>query len=422
MNTLEDRVRTALRAHAEDFSADPDAWARIQRRSLTARSRRARVRWSRPGRFLIPAAAAAAVVAIVVAAVSLSDAFGRATGAPADGANSPSATPSEPSSTGRILGFFLNEDPASSAILSMRLPRTSKPAVAYFWLARNSPAYWQDQVVPQIQLCHMTLNLPDGGGSGFCWPLPSLGVGQAAVVTGNEGSYVGDGQQIAVGAAAAQVRSVAAVLPDGRVFPGTVGTGRGFPYRVWAVGYPPAGGVRLVFRDASGTVVAIRSTAAPPGPSQIPQPRSGGITAFRYPASREGPAGAVMAYLIEGQVGFWSSTWGGHIAQVPAADGPSADGLIMSFGDMASRAHPKAPPKLSEAFGYARGDVARIVVHLPGGRQAATSTVTAWPGSGLRLWAVSVPTDIDYVARTFTVTAYDAAGHVIQTDTLGLPG
>ena len=83
MNTLEERVRAALRTHAEDFSADPDAWARIQRRSLAGRKRRARVRWSRPSRFLIPVAAAAAVVAIVVAAVALSDAFGRATGAPA---------------------------------------------------------------------------------------------------------------------------------------------------------------------------------------------------------------------------------------------------------------------------------------------------------------------------------------------------
>ena len=101
---------------------------------------------------------------------------------------------------------------------------------------------------------------------------------------------------------------------------------------------------------------------------------------------------------------------------------PAADGLIMSFGATPSRAHPKSPPKLSEAFGYAHGDVARIVVNLPGGRQAATSTVAAWPGSGLRLWAVSVPTDIDYVTRTFTVTAYDAAGHVIVTATLGQPG
>ena len=319
MNTLEERVRAALRTHAEDFSADPDAWARIQRRSLAARKRRTRVRWSRPGRLLIPAAAAAAVVAIVVAAVALSDAFGRATGAPAGGARSPSASPSQPTSASRVLGFFLQEDPASSAILTMPLPRTSKPALAYFWLARNSPAYWQDQIVPELQLCHMTLNLPNGGGEGFCWPLPSLGAGQLAVVTGNEGSYVGDGQQIVVGAAAAQVRSVAAVLPDGRVFPGTIGTGRGFPYRVWAVGYPPAQGVRLVFRDASGTVVATRSTAAPPGPSQTPQPRSGGIVLFRYPASRAGPAGPVTAYLIDGQVGFWSLTWGGHIAQWPAA-------------------------------------------------------------------------------------------------------
>ena len=130
----------------------------------------------------------------------------------------------------------------------------------------------------------------------------------------------------------------------------------------------------------------------------------------------------MTAYLIEGHVAFWSLLWGGQIAPVPAVSGPAADGLIMSFGQTASRDHPKSPPKLSEAFGYAHGDVARIVVHLPGGRQAATPTVAAWPGSGLRLWAVSVPTDIGYVNRAVTVTAYDAAGHVIATSTLGQPG
>jgi hypothetical protein len=420
MNTLEDRMRAALRAHAEDFSAHPDAWAQIQARRQAARRRRGRPRWSGLSRFLIPAAAAAAVVAIVVGVtVTVNGATGRSTGAPAGGAGSPHATPSAPRSASRVLRSFLEQEPASSAILTLPLPRTSTPADAYFWMARNSPAYWLDQIEPGLQLCQMTLNVPNGGGQGFCWPLPRMGAGQLAVVTGNEGSYVGDGQQIAVGAAAGQVASVAAVLPDGRVFPGIVGTGRGFPYKVWAVGYPPASGVRLVYRDAAGREITSLSTAAPNGPPQTRQPRSGGIVVFSYPAARYSQAGATTAYLIDGHVGFWSSLWGGYIAQVPASGGPAADGIILEFGPGGSRQDPY--PKLLEAFGYARTDVARIVLHLPGG-QAETSTFAAWPGSGIRLWAVPLPTHLDYAGRTFTVTAYDAAGHVVQTDTTGRIG
>jgi hypothetical protein len=40
MNTLEDRVGAALRVRAEDFSADPDALARIRARAQAARRRR----------------------------------------------------------------------------------------------------------------------------------------------------------------------------------------------------------------------------------------------------------------------------------------------------------------------------------------------------------------------------------------------
>ena len=83
MNTLEDRVRAALRVRAEDFSADPDALARIRARAQAARRRRGGPRSPSVGRFLIPAVAAAAVVAIVAAVtVTVNGISGRATGAP----------------------------------------------------------------------------------------------------------------------------------------------------------------------------------------------------------------------------------------------------------------------------------------------------------------------------------------------------
>lgn len=434
MSMLEDRVRAALTARAEEFSAQPDAWARIRARSRAGGRRRARMRWSRTSRFLIPAAAAAAVVAIVVAAVGLSDVFGRAGSAGRTGGGT-SPKPTSTASPGAIqspAGPYSPSGPASemlqtdrpvSAVIGLPIPRAAgnaNQAIGYFWIGYASSDVWFDQVSLGPQFCNDTVNVTNGQSSGFCWPLPRLGAGHLASVTGNES--VGTGQTILLGAAAAQVSSVAAVLPDGRTFPGVVKAGRGFPAKAWTVGYPPARGVRLVFRDAAGAEMATLGTAAPLGPPQIAQPRGGGITVFRYPAGLETQAGAVTAYLIDGRVGFWSPTWGGYIAPVPAAGGPAANGLILPFGLSQTRQHPSAPPKLLEAFGYASGDVTRVVLHLPGSRQASGSTVAAWPGSGVRLWSISLPAHLDYLGRSFTVTAYDASGHVVATDTLGTVG
>jgi hypothetical protein len=303
----------------------------------------------------------------------------------------------------------------------LRLPSTSKPAVAYFWLAHNSPAYWLDQIVPQLQLCHMTLNLPNGGGEGFCWPLPHLAPGQLALVTGNEGSFVGNGQEIVVGAAAGQVRSVAAVLPDGRVYSGTSGTGRGFSYQAWAVGYPPGKDVRVVFRNAAGREIASLSTAAPAGPSQVPQPRQGGVTVFRYTGGKGEDSGTMLGYLIDGRVGFWSLMWGGHIAQVPASGLPVVNGLMIPFDLVQGGGYGTV-----EAFGYAHANVARVILHLADGAEAGTSTFPAgWPGSDLRLWAVPLPPGTWLAGQqlpSVTAVAYDAAGHVLGQARLGLQG
>jgi len=43
-------------------------------------------------------------------------------------------------------------------------------------------------------------------------------------------------------------------------------------------------------------------------------------------------------------------------------------------------------------------------------------------GRAVWLWKISLPTHLDFAGRKFTVTAYDGAGHVIQTVTLGTIG
>jgi hypothetical protein len=71
--------------------------------------------------------------------------------------------------------------------------------------------------------------------------------------------------------------------------------------------------------------------------------------------------------------------------------------------------------------------VARIVVHLPHGKQVTVDTFKpGWPGSGLRLWTASLGTNLfngqaglPLGLPTLTATAYDAAGHVVAQVRLG---
>ncbi len=404
MNTVEDRVREALRTRAEDFTASPDAWQRVRARSMAGaggRRRRGVPRRTWPARFMIPAAAAAAVVAITLAAVAVSDVVGGpgAGLAPGTSATAPAAagtsgrvatatpSPTPPYSASGPAEQLLLMDPPVSAVIGLKI-RPSAAGQAnrvegYFWIGDASPRYWADQISTGAQLCNDTVNATNGESSGFCSPLPKPGAGHLAFVTGSES--VGTGQRIIQGDAAQQVTSVAAVLPDGRSFPGAIATGKGFPAKAWTVGYPQASGVRLVFRDAAGTEVATLGTAAPLGPPQVRQPSSGGEPVFRYPAGGGIPAGTMTAYLIDGRVGFWSQLYGGYISPVPAAGGPAADGLILPFDF--SRQAENVSPRLDEGFGYARADVATVVLHLPGGELVGTPTSAAWPGSGLRLWA-----------------------------------
>lgn len=138
---------------------------------------------------------------------------------------------------------------------------------------------------------------------------------------------------------------------------------------------------------------------------------------FRYPAGGGIPAGTMTAYLVDGRVGFWSRVAGGYISPVPAIGGPAVDGLILPF-DFSRQAR-NVYPRLVEGFGYARADVTSVVLHLPGGELVGTPTFAAWPGSGLRLWAVSLPTEIRYAGQAIEVTAYDAAGQVVATVPIG---
>jgi hypothetical protein len=413
MNTLEDRVRAALRVRAEDFSADPDALARIRAKAQAARRRRGGPRSSAMSRFLIPTAAAAAVVAIVVAVtVTVNGVSGRATGAPAASAGSLSPTTSASPPAGAPTPFL--QPGQGPLIVTPRPQSTSKPEASYFWLGGSSPAYSRDQ----IQLCHITTDVPGGSGGGFCWPLPGPPAGQLATVTGNEGAGVaGKGMRMAVGTTAGQVYFVMAVSANGRAYPGTVVTRSGFPYGAWAVSYPASSHVRLVFLKGADRLAATLSPAGPSGLPQTSLPISGGVPVFHYTPGAGAPADTTLGYLIAGRVGFISPLRGMVLCELPAGSAPALGALLEPLDNF--RGGDWQPV---EAFGYAHADVARVVLHLPGGREVSTPTFPAGlTGSGLRLWAVSMPFVIrnERPLPSVTATGESAAGQVLGRVQLG---
>jgi len=425
MNTVEDRVRAALRTRAGDFTASPDAWQQIQaRRRAGAAGRRRPL--SRAGRFVIPAGAAAAVVVIaVVAAFLASGVSGRPGKVPAGAARtSPPATGS-PRVTGPsdsvISPNLLQEDPPKTPITRLPVPPTPTKTVTYFWLGDPSPAYWVDGVPAGPQLCQFLYDGLLGVGGGFCEAQPSGG--HLVTATESTGPWEINGEEFVMGIAAAQVKSVTAVLPDGRTYPGTVGAGRGLPYRTWAVGYRSGtGGVRLVFRDAAGRQVADLSAAAPQNPTRIRQPRSGGVAVYRYAGVPGIPAGTVTGYLVDGRVGFWSPLFedDAAVCPVPAGGQPVLNGLVTNPVTSGQTGATMGVV----ALGYAHAGVARVVVRVPDGKLLPVSTFAAgWQGSDLRLWAVKLPSDSFNVVKghstAVTATAYDAAGRVIGTVRLG---
>jgi hypothetical protein len=308
---------------------------------------------------------------------------------------SPPATPPPP--PGRN-DYLMRQAPPVSAVVPVKLTIDGKITWTFVWFG-----YMKNARNEGIALCSVT----DGGnyyGSGGC-EAATVGEGKVAKSDGGAGS-------IRLGTVVSRATSVTAVLGDGRRVPGVLAFGRGFPYKVWAVAYPQENNARVVFADAGGHELGQVSFGAEyPTPSQ---PRSGGIVVFHYPAHvLEPTAGTMKAYLLDGRlvgvtgkvVGFWDSSSSSAIASRPASGSPA---VVNMGGDIVNHA------KLSEYYGYAHENVARVVLRLPGGAEYGAQTFAAWPGSGLRLWAFAVPSSaLPVKPRQDVLLGYDAAGHVI---------
>jgi hypothetical protein len=441
---VEDRLRAALHAHAEDFTAGLDAWQQLQARTQGTASRTigseaagSRAAGSRAGgsragggsparrlvrgRLAVPAAAAAAVVAVVVAATTLVHGLG---GPPAAGHGSASSARPEPrpTATGPNVKTFPDQSeltlvPPTTSILSLTTGKDH--ASGTFWFGYNSPGFWGYEVSPGLQFCDAVGSADAAETS--CIPVTALRA--ASVTAGSSLGLVSVGattspSAIYAGSVTDQAASVTAVLPDGRTYAGVVGTARGFPDKAWIVDSPQVTGTRLIFRDASGHQIADASTALVQVPAPK-QPHSGAITLLHY--SGGGASGSVLAYLVGGHVAFWlGEPWPTAVSPDAAAGQPALAGMA-DIAPTGSRQYPVV------ALGYAHADVARIVVHLPHGKQVTVRTfLPGWPGSGLRLWKAALGTGLfnDKAGMplglpTLTATAYDAAGHVVAQVRLG---
>lgn len=450
MNTVEDRLRDALRERADHSPVSSDAWERVLTRT---RRRRALAlgghAWQ--ARYVIPALAAVAVIGVIVAANVVARQVPSPSATPGGGTYPSTASP-PPSGVTPQPGIrrLSMQVPPSSAVLSYEYDPEGKKIIADFWLGYRSKALWFDNVSPGIQLCSSVFNtytvqqpeygttgperpVTRGSGQALCRAAPELSAGQVVQVTGglNAGSNTGAFATLSMrsGIAAAPAASVTAVLPDGRTFAGVVGTGRGFAVKVWSVAYPPDGAVRLVFRDSSGHELASLTRPAVPAVLVPPRAARPGSGAFILLVT----GGSIRAYLIDGHVGFWIVPAGWYayavppgtavIAPHPAASGPALAGILVSNGRTGQGTAQDPFRPVSEFVGYARADVARVVLRIRGTGESfnlfASTVRTSWPAATVRLWYVAAPPDIYADTSLDTATAYNAAGQVIAAVHLG---
>ncbi len=258
MTDLEEQVRDALNAQAGRFTASPDAWQRTTARARRRAPKRqahhpARQRWL--NRFT-PLAAAAAVIVIGVGTATLAETGGlRAAPRHASPASSaiptlkatPKSTPS--ASVGDPLTQGVACDvpglPKTAPVVGVQISaKVTKDGISTWW-TRVPKGFSHN--AGTLSLCQSRSN---GGGGGV---EPPLSRGQLLRVDSFDiGLSV---NSAAGGIAEASVTSVEADLANGKVVPGTVAYGAGFPYAAWWIGYPPGISATLVFRDAAGDVV-----------------------------------------------------------------------------------------------------------------------------------------------------------------------
>ena len=382
MNSLGERLREALRERAAQSPVSPDAWSRT-----LARTRRHTwaPAWTR---FVIPAAAAAAVVAIVAAATVLTGHGGLGGGHRSGGASrSASAPPARPAPLSQQ-DYLIKQDPPVSQVVTVKTGTGRLAQWVYVWYARMKGGHG-------TVLCSEARWGTFTAGAG-CQTF-RLSAHQPAALTGGSVSVM-------VGASGGQVASVRAHVPGGQAVTGQLVSGRGFPARVWVVNLQDYGTATIVFLDAAGRQVGQLPILGPGLPASG-KPQHGGITVSH------GNGFTWTAYLVNGQVSFWSGNWMlGYSTTLPASWPPE---VTVFFNRLSG-----GIPGPSGFYGYAHDDIARVTVRLASGQLLTARTFPGWPGSGLRLWVAPVPSGLRSAPR-YVALGYDSAGHLVWQATRG---
>jgi hypothetical protein len=344
---------------------------------------------------MIPVAAAAAVVAVVLGASALTRSGGVIRGVSAAAA-SPSATPPAPPGQNNKL---IKEYPPVSAIVPLELTAEGQTNWTFVWFSKAQAA------AGNLNVCEVT-DGPGWDGRGGC-DVVAVGTGDHINLTMVDGT-------LKLGIATTKVTSVTAVLGDGTHAPSALVSGRGFPYKVWAVSAPAQKGATIYFTGAGGRKLGQIPFPQPrPTPSQ---PASGGIVVLHYPAHTLGAtAGQMKAYLLPGAdvgvagpvVGFWDSSGPAGIDNQPISQSAAVD----NFSDALL---PGIHATAAEFYGYTHASVSRVVLRMSDGKTFGAKTFAAWSGSGLRLYGFSVPASaMPRDPAGYTLLGYDAAGHVV---------
>ena len=391
MSTIEDRLRDALAEQATRSPVSQDAWERT-----LAKSRREPVPQRRGWRWpkwLAPIAAAAAVGAVIVGATSLAG-----NGSLRGGGDSPAAggpghvttLPSHwPADDG---GILLKQVPASSGIGEADLTVGRQLVRVFMWYGQDTNG--------DVPAMAYVLN-----------PGPANDFGGVTDLTGTppHASGLGVAGTVHLGVTTAQATGVVARLNDGGQVSGILVNRPGFPQPVWVTNVPADASARVIVQNASGGQVSDLPVAM--ALPELPLPARGAI------AVDSSPAHPAIAYRDNGKLNFYFPQLAGDTLTIT---GSPLDGAVSGYTSAeplpsagSGLTHARSVPGDSTSvvyYGYARRDAARVVIQI-GGRSYTAHLVAGWPGSGIRLWALTVPSS--GLIPPATVTGYDAAGHVL---------
>jgi hypothetical protein len=413
MTDLEERVRDALRARAEGFTASPDAWQRTVTRAGRRRARRHA--GSPAGRHSLarftPLAAAAAVVVIGAGTAVVAQTGGFANAlrhvglGPSVGAM-PQGTPS--SSGGQVPGSLCAwpQLPKAARRAAVGVPVSAKITLdgVTTWWARVPESYVAElndtghaDIHTDLIECQDQAHGGHGGFNGHGGFTDPLGRGQLVRITPGPGD--------ADGISVTSVTSVEADLANGRVVQGAVTDGRGFPYAVWWVDYPQKISAVLVFRNADGQVVAQLSEPYTPPVNPLKHPvllTPSDVLCDTAPA-RQAPSQLVRVRQVMDGVKVWTYVQFTH----PAHSSPpvpvqlcEAAGVV---GDSTSYTANASLPagevatavnqlnQTSTVSGLAAADVSSVTAVLGDGK-TYTGTLVSGRGFPDQVWLVSYPT------------------------------